>query len=93
MNKNGSEFMDSKQLITRYNELLKKQKDSETRLVELRTQYKVAKDELDALTKQLKQEFNVDSIDDAKDLLEQYRLDIEMELDSLEENVNQLDGI
>jgi uncharacterized protein YnzC (UPF0291/DUF896 family) len=85
--------MDSKQLITRYNELLKKQKDSETRLVELRTQYKVAKDELDALTKQLKQEFNVDSIDDAKDLLEQYRLDIEMELDSLEENVNQLDGI
>lgn len=85
--------MDSKQLITRYNELLKKQKDSETRLVELRTQYKVAKDELDALTKQLKQEFNVNSIDDAKDLLEQYRLDIEMELDSLEENVNQLDGI
>lgn len=85
--------MDSKQLITRYNELLKKQKDSETRLVELRTQYKVAKDELDALTKQLKQEFNVDSIDDAKDLLEQYRLDIEMELDSLEENVNQLYGI
>ncbi len=85
--------MDSKQLITRYNELLKKQKDSETRLVELRTQYKVAKDELDALTKQLKQEFNVDSIDDAKDLLEQYRLDIEMELDSLEENVSQLDGI
>ena len=85
--------MDSKQLITRYNELLKKQKYSETRLVELRTQYKVAKDELDALTKQLKQEFNVDSIDDAKDLLEQYRLDIEMELDSLEENVNQLDGI
>ena len=53
----------------------------------------LAKDELDALTKQLKQEFNVDSIDDAKDLLEQYRLDIEMELDSLEENVNQLYGI
>jgi uncharacterized protein YnzC (UPF0291/DUF896 family) len=84
---------DSKQLITRYNTLLKKQKDSETRLVELRTQYKVAKDELDALTQQLKQDFNVNSIDEAKDLLEQYRLDIEMELDSLEENVNQLDGI
>jgi uncharacterized protein YnzC (UPF0291/DUF896 family) len=84
---------DSKQLITRYNTLLKKQKDSETRLVELRTQYNVAKDELDALTQQLKQDFNVNSIDEAKDLLEQYRLDIEMELDSLEENVNQLDGI
>lgn len=84
---------DSKQLITRYNTLLKKQKDSETRLVELRTQYKVAKDELDALTQQLKQDFNVNSIEEAKDLLEQYRLDIEMELDALEENVNQLDGI
>ena len=84
---------DSKQLITRYNTLLKKQKDSETKLVELRTQYKVAKDELDALTQQLKQDFNVNSIDEAKDLLEQYRLDIEMELDALEENVNQLDGI
>jgi uncharacterized protein YnzC (UPF0291/DUF896 family) len=84
---------DSKQLISRYNTLLRKQKDSETRLVELRTQYKVAKDELDALTEQLKSEFNVGSIDEAKDLLEQYRLDIEMELDSLEENVNQLDGI
>lgn len=85
--------MDSKQLINRYNELLKKQKDSETRLVELRTQYKVAKDELNELTKQLKQEFNVTSIDEAQDLLEQYRLDIEMDLDSLEENVNKLDGI
>lgn len=84
---------DSKQLISRYNTLLRKQKDSETRLVELRTQYKVAKDELDVLTEQLKTEFNVDSIDEAKDLLEQYRLDIEMELDSLEEKVNQLDGI
>lgn len=84
---------DSKQLISRYNTLLKKQKDSETRLVELRTQYKVAKDELDALTEQLKTEFNVNSIDEAKDLLEQYRLDIEMDLDSLEESVNQLDGI
>lgn len=84
---------DSKQLITRYNTLLKKQKDSETRLVELRTQYKVAKDELDALTQQLKQDFNVNSIEEAKDLLEQYRLDIEMELDALEENVNQLDEI
>ena len=84
---------DSKQLISRYNTLLKKQKDSETRLVELRTQYKVAKDELDALTEQLKTEFNVNSIDEAKDLLEQYRLDIEMDLDSLEESVNQLDGL
>lgn len=85
--------MDSKQLINRYNELLKKQKDSETKLVELRTQYKVAKSDLDELTKQLKQEFNVTSIDEAQELLEQYRLDIEMDLDSLEENVNKLDGI
>ena len=85
--------MDSKQLINRYNTLLKKQKDSETKLVELRTQYKVAKEELDSLIKQLKQEFNVNSVDEAKDLLEQYRLDIEMELDTLEENIKQLDGI
>lgn len=83
----------SKQLITRYNNLIKQQKEAETKLVELRTQYKVAKEELDSLMSQLKKDFNVCSMEEAKELLDQYKLEIEMELDSLEENVNQLNGI
>lgn len=85
--------MDSQALITKYNNLLKKQKESESKLIELRTQYKVAKEELDNITEQLKNEFNVSSVEDAKELLEQYKIDIEMELNTLEEEVSKLDNI
>lgn len=85
--------MDSQALITKYNNLLKKQKESESKLIELRTQYKVAKEELDNITEQLKNEFNVSSVEDAKELLEQYKIDIEMELNTLEEEVTKLDNI
>jgi F0F1-type ATP synthase membrane subunit b/b' len=85
--------MDSKELIKKYNNLLKKQKDSEAKLIELRTQYKVAKEELDSVFEQLKTEFNVSSIEEANELLEQYKFDIEMELNNLEEEVRKLDTL
>lgn len=85
--------MNSQDLISRYNNLLKKQKESESKLIELRTQYKVAKEELDSLTEHLKDEFNVNSIDEAKELLEQYKIDLEMELTTLEDEVKKLEDV
>lgn len=85
--------MDSQALITKYNKLLKKQKESESKLIELRAQYKVAKEELNSITDKLKEEFNVSSVNEANELLEQYKIDLEMELNSLEEEVNKLDAI
>lgn len=82
--------MDSQALIKKYNTLLKKQKESEDRLIELRTQYKVANDDLASLLEQLKLDFNVETLEDAKELLEQYKIDLEMELGTLEKNVNAL---
>lgn len=82
--------MDNQALINRYNSLLKKQKESEARLIELRTQYNVAKDDLASLTDKLKKDFNVESIEEANELLEQYKVELEMELDTLESKVNSL---
>ena len=85
--------MDTQALINKYNRLLKKQKEAESKIIELRTQYKVAKENLTSLTDQLKEEYNVSTVEEAKELLEQYKIDLEMDLNSLEENVLLLNDI
>lgn len=82
--------MDSQQLIKKYNELLKKQKASEAKLIELRTKYKYEKSELDKLTDTLKSKYNVETIEDAKNLLEKLKFDLEMELSTLEDNLKDI---
>lgn len=82
--------MDSQQLIKKYNELLKKQKTSEAKLIELRTKYKYEKSELDKLIETLKSKYNVETIDDAKNLLEKLKFDLEMELSTLEDNLKDI---
>ena len=85
--------METQELIRKYNNLLRKQRDSEARLIELRTKYTVAKNDLETLVNQLKKEFQVETVEDAEELLEQLKIELEMDLVTLDENIKKLDDI
>lgn len=85
--------MDNQQLIKKYNDLLRRQKNAEANLIEMRAKYKYEKTELDKLLESLNKEFGVSTIDDAKNLLEQLKVELEMDLTSIEDSLSDIRDI
>ena len=85
--------MDNQQLIKKYNDLLRRQKNAEANLIEMRAKYKYEKTELDKLLESLNKEFGVSTIDEAKNLLEQLKVELEMDLTSIEDSLSDIRDI
>lgn len=73
-------------LLSKYNKLVEQKKNIQMELVELRTQYKMTKTEYDESMKKLKEEYNIETLEEAEKTVDTMYNDISKELELVEQN-------
>lgn len=74
------------ELLSKYNKLVEQKKNIQMELVELRTQYKMTKTEYDESMKKLKEEYNIETLEEAEKTVDTMYNDISKELELVEQN-------
>lgn len=74
------------ELLSKYNKLVEQKKNIQMELVELRTQYKMTKTEYDESMKKLKDEYNIETLEEAEKTVDTMYNDISKELKLVEQN-------
>lgn len=74
------------ELLSKYNKLVEQKKNIQMELVELRTQYKMTKTEYDESMKKLKDEYNIETLEEAEKTVDTMYNDISKELELVEQN-------
>lgn len=74
------------ELLSKYNKLVEQKKNIQMELVELRTQYKMTKTEYDESMKKLKDEYNIETLEEAEKTVDTMYNDISKELELVEHN-------
>ena len=69
------------ELLSKYNKLVEQKKNIQMELVELRTQYKMTKTEYDESMKKLKEEYNIETLEEAEKTVDTMYNDISKELE------------
>ena len=80
------------ELLSKYNKLVKQKKNIQMELVELRTQYKMTKTEYDESMKKLKEEYNIETLEEAEKTVDTMYNDISKELELVEQNFSNFLG-
>ena len=73
-------------MLSKYNKLVEQKKNIQMELVELRTQYKMTKTEYDESMKKLKEEYNIETLEEAEKTVDTMYNDISKELELVEQN-------
>lgn len=80
------------ELLSKYNKLVEQKKNIQMELVELRTQYKMTKTEYDESMKKLKDEYNIETLEEAEKTVDTMYNDISKELELVEQNFSNFLG-
>lgn len=80
------------ELLSKYNKLVEQKKNIQMELVELRTQYKMTKTEYDESMKKLKEEYNIETLEEAEKTVDTMYNDISKELELVEQNFSNFLG-